>query len=283
MKYRLPTKKIIDFVETGITSPNSLIPVVFGQERCSSKKGALTYGKDIFTIHFILGGKGYLDRREMREGDVILMRAHSHVTYEPDPEDPWVYLWLEFHGLSVERYLEHCGFTDSQDVLHLSDMEPIVRTFTEAFSINGRILNKHAKNMLYVSCGLNLLAAITEECGYLAKNKEKSFQLINYEKILSYINNNYTNPNMNVAAIAKEFSYAPSYLTRLFRKYSDTSPCKYITKIRMEKAVDLMSKHQYNINQISNIVGYQNQFYFSRAFLQYYGIRPSEYQKKKAD
>ncbi len=281
MKITPPVKKILSYVETNIVSPNDIVPTVFGQEVCSGKKAPIRYDKSVYTIHFVLNGEGYVNGRLLKAGDAFLAVPHEGVSYAPNPSDPWTYLWFEFLGNNAEKYIKHSGFSNEVHCLHLNDLNAVVDVFSRIFREVPKHLNRHAKNMLYESFALQLFACITEECGYLERNKEKSFQLINYENILSYIENNYSNPNLTVASIAKEFSYAPSYLTRLFRKYGETPPCKYITKVRMEKAVELMDKQRYNINQISNIVGYQSQFYFSKAFLQYYGIRPSSYLKEK--
>jgi len=279
MRYKTPTKKAFDYIETGITTQNGVVPYIFGQEICSGKKSGITYAKSCYTLHVIISGKGYVDKKSVSAQSVFLLYPNSKSTYHPDSDDPWTYLWIEFDGYLVENYLKHCGFTEENPILPISDetLEKILKYFGKIFLDVPRNFNKHSRTILYESHTMEIFASIIEECGYLERNKEKSFQQINVENIINFINNNYSNPKLNVSYIASQFSYAPSYLTRLFKKYTNISPCKYVTQVRMKKAVELFRKNILSINKVSAIVGYQNQFYFSKAFYEYFGVRPTQY------
>lgn len=60
--------------------------------------------------------------------------------------------------------------------------------------------------------------------------------------------------------------------------YSIT-PKQYILKKRIYNAEALLQNTQYNINEIAQIIGYDNPLYFSRVFQKTKGISPSEYRK----
>ena len=48
----------------------------------------------------------------------------------------------------------------------------------------------------------------------------------------------------------------------------------------MSNAKNLLGNTTYNINEIAQIVGYENQLYFSRLFRKNVGVSPSEYRKQ---
>ena len=50
----------------------------------------------------------------------------------------------------------------------------------------------------------------------------------------------------------------------------------------MHKARDLLKNSDYNINEISNIVGYKYQGNFSLAFVKKFGIRPKDMLKSRS-
>ncbi|MBE6886287.1 MAG: helix-turn-helix transcriptional regulator, partial [Ruminococcaceae bacterium] len=50
--------------------------------------------------------------------------------------------------------------------------------------------------------------------------------------------------------------------------------------LRIAAAKGYLENSDKNINEISNIVGYENALYFSRLFKKYTGMTPSEYKKK---
>ena len=55
---------------------------------------------------------------------------------------------------------------------------------------------------------------------------------------------------------------------------------QYILSIRISNAESLLEATEYNMTEISNIVGYENPLYFSRIFKKMKGLSPSEYRKR---
>ena len=64
----------------------------------------------------------------------------------------------------------------------------------------------------------------------------------------------------------------------MFRKYQGMSFNSFFTNVRMEEAKKLLLLHpDWYIKDIAEMVGYQDQFYFSRVFRTYTGYSPSDY------
>ena len=53
----------------------------------------------------------------------------------------------------------------------------------------------------------------------------------------------------------------------------------YVTKIRMDKAKELLKNTDMMVYSISLEVGYESQYHFSRKFKSLYGVSPIEYRK----
>lgn len=69
-------------------------------------------------------------------------------------------------------------------------------------------------------------------------------------------------------------------MSKLFRKYTKESYNQYLTGIRMERAKQLMeANREFFVKDIAEMVGYRDQFYFSRIFRAYTGKSPAEYLK----
>lgn len=72
----------------------------------------------------------------------------------------------------------------------------------------------------------------------------------------------------------------PSYLSRMFKKQTGESFISYVTRVKMEKAIELLKDPQYKTYQVSEILGYKTPRYFSRLFRTHTGMNPSEYRGK---
>ena len=69
-------------------------------------------------------------------------------------------------------------------------------------------------------------------------------------------------------------------MSKLFRKYTRQSYNQYLTGIRIERAKQLMDENRaLFVKDIAEMVGYRDQFYFSRIFHSYTGQSPADYIK----
>ena len=81
--------------------------------------------------------------------------------------------------------------------------------------------------------------------------------------------------------ICRVFGISQTYLCRLFRSYSSKSFSKMLNELRVGKACEIMnSRSELFVKDIAVMVGYSDQFYFSRIFRSVKGVSPSEYMEK---
>lgn len=107
---------------------------------------------------------------------------------------------------------------------------------------------------------------------------DSSRQLI--DDVEAYIKSNFTE-QISVEMIAGRFNINPSHMTRLFKRYKGKTPVKYLISLRIEEAKKLIrSQPELDFKDISEIVGYTDQHYFSRMFKNIVGKTPSEYREE---
>ncbi|NLX69548.1 MAG: helix-turn-helix transcriptional regulator, partial [Clostridiales bacterium] len=68
-----------------------------------------------------------------------------------------------------------------------------------------------------------------------------------------------------------------SYLSRVFKKQTGYNLMFYISKRRIEKAVELINQGNLSLTEISQFVGYDDYTYFYRVFKKVKNKSPSEY------
>lgn len=96
------------------------------------------------------------------------------------------------------------------------------------------------------------------------------------EAVKKYILKNYKD-DIGVEQLADAVDLTPSYLSHIFKKETGENLGKFIKKVRMEKARDMLENSYEKIVNISEAVGYQNVSYFCKSFREYYGISPQKF------
>ena len=66
---------------------------------------------------------------------------------------------------------------------------------------------------------------------------------------------------------------------RLFKRETGQSPLRYLTEVKMEAARRLLEAGSLTIDAISDRLGFQNRFHFSRIFRKIVGEPPAAYRK----
>lgn len=95
-----------------------------------------------------------------------------------------------------------------------------------------------------------------------------------------YLIHNY-NIDVNLNLIAGSMHYSPGYLTKIFQQEYQVSPLKFITNLRIDQARHYLSHcPELLVGQISELVGYHDQGYFSRIFKKNTGLSPLDYRSK---
>lgn len=93
--------------------------------------------------------------------------------------------------------------------------------------------------------------------------------------LLEYIDENYSQ-NIGLTELADKVEMNPAYLSILFKEEVGMSYIKYLTKIRMDRAKQLLLEG-YRIGEVSEMVGYSNYRYFCDIFKKQEGQTPSQY------
>ncbi len=146
----------------------------------------------------------------------------------------------------------------------------------ELEEVVGRILRLES-----VSEALDCLEAefirIGEESAHSRDEREENYQ----KRLIAYVEQNYSNPQLGVAMAAEEFTLSENYFSQLFKDVMKESFSNYLENMRLEKAKELIDEGTYNLEQIAGMVGYQNSGTFRRAFKRVTGISPSAWKSRE--
>lgn len=91
---------------------------------------------------------------------------------------------------------------------------------------------------------------------------------------------NHLDQNITIHKIASQVYMNPTYFCEHFKSQTGETVLDYVTRIRIEKAKDLLLTTDLKIYGISESVGYTDTKYFSKLFKKYYGEVPSKYKER---
>lgn len=86
--------------------------------------------------------------------------------------------------------------------------------------------------------------------------------------------------NLTVKDTAKALTVNANYLSALFHKEMGITFIDYVNKERTRQALGLLMHTNLQIQQIASMVGYNNTSYFTKQFLRFHGVTPSQYRCK---
>ncbi|MCR8632629.1 helix-turn-helix domain-containing protein [Paenibacillus radicis (ex Xue et al. 2023)] len=100
------------------------------------------------------------------------------------------------------------------------------------------------------------------------------------DQSISYMHKHFTN-KIKLDALSDIAGLTPTSYSRSFKKAMGVSPVEYLNHVRIESSKQLLQQPDCSIKEISDSVGFGNEFYFSRMFKRTVGISPTVYVKRR--
>ena len=102
------------------------------------------------------------------------------------------------------------------------------------------------------------------------------------EQAKAYIGEHYKENDLSAETLCHQLNVSAAYFSTIFKKEVGLSFVAYLTKIRLEHAVELLRTTEDKTYVIAEAVGYTEPNYFSYVFKKQYGISPSKYRANMA-
>lgn len=85
---------------------------------------------------------------------------------------------------------------------------------------------------------------------------------------------------LSIEQAAGEFGISAAYACRLFRRFADTTPYRFLLAQRMNLAADLLTHDRLPVHEAAARLGFPDPSQFSRAFKRIAGVSPSTFQRR---
>lgn len=119
----------------------------------------------------------------------------------------------------------------------------------------------------------NLMTGLISNIGFTSMDE----QLI--EKGLKFVEENLSNPDLDVAVLADTLNMSRSTLSRKIKAITGQTPTGFIKEIKMQHACRMLKNKMTTVSEVIYALGYNDHKHFTTSFKETFGITPSEYQK----
>lgn len=109
---------------------------------------------------------------------------------------------------------------------------------------------------------------------FATHNKDYKNHIVTNVK--KYINE-HIEEKLTLNKVAEVYNISPNYLSILFSKHNDIGFTDYINHSKIQAAIDMLQKGDLKVYEISDILGFESAFYFSRVFKKVTGMSPRDY------
>ncbi len=215
-------------------------------------------------------GEFTLNRRTfpLRAGMVYVCFPHASVSYSATLGSVWTIRWVSLDGEVLPKLLSSMGITMENPVITPAEPDKIRDVYAALYQVTeGDTLQDRLRCMELVYALLGTLSAGVEE-----KHTEPDY----VDRALHYMEYNYDR-ELTIEELAAYVNLERGYFSKLFRARMDTSPKRWLTSYRMEKAARLLKETGLTVGEIALSVGYGDALYFSRLFHKTYGVCPRAY------
>ncbi len=237
------------------------------------ENGRVDYG-----IQFIESGRcTFEDNGKIRvaeAGSLLLHFPGVRQHYSFQKEDKTHLMWAHFSGTSCQM-LDRLKTGETVHI-KLTDVKTFKLVFDQMLTANNiRQANYQTVCGGYITVLLGLILRSVDEQSEkaLGQGRERLIQVINH------MNQNFAQP-ISLEKYADMCYVSLSRFMHLFKDYTGYSPYRFQLKIRMERAVEMLEYTALSVEEIAEMVGYEDCSYFCRIFKRFTGHTPLFYRKQ---
>ncbi|MCI5857320.1 MAG: AraC family transcriptional regulator [Agathobacter sp.] len=238
-------------------------------------------GRNDYQLIYIASGKGYFyfdslkNPLEVAAGNMVLYPPHALQKYEYHGNDCATIYWIHFTGAKIDGLFQKFDLDPDSHTI-FSGTESYYALAFEQIILELQLQKKFYKEstqMLFT----HIIALVGRHQQELTQNR--AFSQNEVTQCMYYLREHYRD-NINIESYVKGRGYSTSSFFRKFKSHTGMTPLQYLLEIRLSYASKLLESTNLQINEISELIGYDNALYFSRLFHRHIGESPREYRER---
>ncbi len=236
-------------------------------------------GMEAWVLHCTVAGRGEIGRGERRvvvgPGDLMLFPAGVVHDYgRAEARGRWVHLWATFipraawepwiawpeSGMGARRVTIRDARMWRRAVHRMREMVACYRSTAmhrDAFAMNAL---EEVILLGYSACGRGTAGPLDSRVS----------------RLMGWVRANLHQP-LSVDLLARECALSPSRFAHLFREHTGTTPMRFVERLRVTRAQELLLSSDLPVKRVAAEVGFQDPLYFSHVFRRVVGRSPCRF------
>lgn len=233
-----------------------------------------------YQITYISRGRGWFlsestgrKRIPLKEGSIFILFPGEWHSYSPDMETGWCEYSIGFKGSRIDEIVRNGFVSREHPVLDVRLSDTLQGLFSEILHIS---LEQHSGYQQVLS---GIIGNILGYALYLESNE--SLDVNYFEKNIAQAKNLIQEEyaTMTPQLVAQRLGLGYSNFRSMFKKYTGTSPAKYILSIKIFRAKEMLTYTNLTVKEVAFKVGIENNDYFSTLFKAETGVTPLAYRE----
>jgi len=235
-----------------------------------------------WVINATIEGEGVINRSRkeftVRPKDLLLFPPDTIHDYDfGEDQGRWTHLWVYFSPKSSwGELLQWNQPSDGVGRLRVQNQETweyLVERFSKLIETSQSLMRERQSIIMAI------LEEILHWCRESGVKESPTLRDPRILKTIDVIHGNLISP-FKVEELARGSHLSASRFAHLFKDQVGFTPMQYIEQCRLKRACDLLTMTDKSIAQISEEVGFNSPFYFTRVFSRHYGTSPTGYRSR---
>jgi AraC-like DNA-binding protein len=231
------------------------------------------------SLFYCQSTKGILDynnkTREVNSGDLVIMPAKANFkfsTTEQDKSNLGKIYWLNFKGDLANNFTERLLMKMEDGLAQVGKVDEVIQDFDNLLALGSR--GYTATNVIHAVHVLQqTLSFLALQLRLTDFNNSSTFDIEAVERLMR----NNLHQELSLDTLAHYSQLSKFHFSKKFKELTDTSPIQHFINMKIQRACFELDNSALTIKEISENLGYNDPYYFSRLFKKSIGMSPKQY------
>ncbi len=263
------------YYDTNPLTKKHLAIIAGGYEKCAPDFKLDRVNYPFYAILYTISGKCRYETSnqtfQLTSGTLSAIIQGADHRLVCDPNNPMEHIFITFIGSEVKRLFAES--TLAKRKAFYVDEPRRVKFYMDSILQQGLMQSEYSHKL----CCSYLRTMLMEQAAVIANSEEfVPMSVLTYRRCRKYVDEHFPEIK-SPAQVADVCNINVRYMAQLFRDHGRITPHEYITRLKLNRAAQLLLTSTLHIQDIARMVGYDDPYHFSRNFKKMYGTSPKEF------